>query len=162
MFTGSDVAHTLLSLEFTHVVWLPDSAMGPWETALEHAEAAGLQLVRVCREGEAWPLAAGLHLGGKNPIVIVQSTGFFESGDAMRNVLFDLQLPLYAIVGYRNYLVAQSPDTARRFVEPILRAWELDYALVDGDNGLTQLADHCRSCRQARRPGIALLAEGKG
>ena len=34
-----------------HVVWIPDSELGTWEAALENA--AGLQLIRVCREGEA-------------------------------------------------------------------------------------------------------------
>jgi len=57
-----------------------------------------LTLLRVCREGEAWPLAAGLHLGGQSPLVIMQVTGLFESGDALRNVLFDLKLPIFAIL----------------------------------------------------------------
>src|SRR4051812_5205812 len=62
MFSGSDFVATLEDLGVTHVVWLPDSATGPWEMALESSQR--LRLVRVCREGEAWPLAAGLHLGG--------------------------------------------------------------------------------------------------
>src|SRR5215469_9814159 len=73
------------SLDLTHVVWLPDSTLGLWETAL--AASAKFRLVRVCREGEAWALAAGLYLGGARPIVVVQNTGLFESGDALRNVL---------------------------------------------------------------------------
>ena len=72
-----------------------------------------LSLVRVCREGEAWTIAAGLYLGGQRPLVVIQNTGLFESGDALRNVLFDLGLPLFALIGYRNYLVPDSPDTAR-------------------------------------------------
>ncbi len=113
----------------THIVWLPDSAMGPWETAI--LATPSLELVRVCREGEAWAVAAGLHLGGKRPLVAIQNTGLFESGDAMRNVLFDLRLPLFSLIGYRSYLVENSPDTAKQFTEPILRAWGVDYVLID-------------------------------
>jgi len=158
MFAGEAVAATLTELGVTHVVWLPDSALGPWEAALE---ASQVHLVRVCREGEAWAIAAGLYLGGASPLVMIQNTGLFESGDALRNVLFDLRLPLYAIIGYRSYLVPDSPDTARRFTEPILEAWGLDHILLQRRESLAELASHYRTCQSEGRPGVALLAEGK-
>lgn len=151
---------TLEALGITHVVWLPDSTLGPWEAEFERS--ATLRLVRFSREGEAWVLAAGLHLGGARPIVVMQSTGLFESGDALRNVVYDMHLPVYALVGYRSYLVPASTDTARRFAEPILRAWELDYVLLAGDDAGDQLAAHYRACQAAQRAGVALLAEGRG
>jgi sulfopyruvate decarboxylase TPP-binding subunit len=148
------------TLGVTHVVWLPDSTLGTWECAL--TASSRLQLVRVCREGEAWALAAGLHLGGARPLVVMQNTGFFESGDSLRNVLFDLGLPLYSIVGYRSYLLADSRDTARRFTEPVLAAWGLDHVLVEGPEGLSLFVDHYHACQSSNRPGVALWAEGKG
>ncbi|HEY1598133.1 MAG TPA: thiamine pyrophosphate-binding protein [Pirellulales bacterium] len=154
------VVATLEDLGLTHIVWLPDSALGPWESALLTSKQ--LSLVRVCREGEAWTIAAGLFLGGQRPLVVIQNTGLFESGDALRNVLFDLGLPLFALIGYRNYLVANSLDTARRFTEPVLRAWGLEYVLIDSPDALPRLAEHYRACQAAGRPGVALVAEGKG
>src|SRR5690242_7023877 len=103
MFTGLEITATLIDLGITHVIWVPDSTTGPWEQSLDSSPA--LRLVRVCREGEAWPLAAGLQLGRKSPLIIMQSTGFFESGDAMRNICFDLKLPIFALIGVRNELV---------------------------------------------------------
>jgi sulfopyruvate decarboxylase TPP-binding subunit len=150
----------LADLGITHVVWLPDSALGPWESAIVATPA--LRLVRVCREGEAWAVAAGLHLGGRRPLVVIQSTGLFESGDALRNVLFDLRLPLFAVVGYRSYLVENSADTARRFTEPVLRAWGLDYVLIDSPARAPRLAEHYRACQAAGKPGVVLVAEGRG
>src|SRR5215204_6476027 len=94
LFTGSEIAAVLTEMGITHVVWVPDSETGPWEAALD--ASPNLRLIRVCREGEAWPLAAGLHLGGQSPLVVMQTTGLFESGDALRNVLFDLKLPIYS------------------------------------------------------------------
>ena len=159
MITAPAIADCIASLGISHIVWLPDSTIGPWERAL--SESPQLRLLRVCREGEIWPLAAGLFLGGKSPLAIMQSTGFFESGDALRNVLFDLGLPLFALVGYRSYLLEDSPDTARKFVEPILSAWGLDHTLIRDGDDLPQLADFYRACRQSSRPGVALIAEGK-
>lgn len=159
---GQAVASKLSELGFTHVVWLPDSAIGPWEKAFE--TSSDLRLVRVCREGEAWGIATGLQIGGARPIVVIQSTGFFESGDSLRNAVFDLRLPLYAIVGHRSSLVANSPDTARHFLEPILRAWGIGYVTLDGAaarDPLDQLAKHVLQSREAGKPGVALLPEGK-
>lgn len=159
MFSGEEFTAALRTLGVTHVVWLPDSALGEWESALEQAE--GLTLVRVCRESEAWAIAAGLHLGGKSPLVVIQNTGLFDSGDALRNLLFDLGVPLYAVIGYRSYLVADSPDTAKRFTEPVLRAWGIDYLLIDQPGRAASFVEHLQACRAAGKPGATLIAEGR-
>jgi sulfopyruvate decarboxylase subunit alpha len=158
MFTGEELVAALAQLGVTHVIWLPDSAIGVWETALESAPE--LSLVRVCREGEAWAIAAGLHLGGKSPLVMIQNTGLFDSGDALRNVLFDLGIPLYAVIGYRSYLIENSPDTAKKFTEPVLKALGLDYVLIDRPGQIDTFVEHYRRCLAAAQPGVALIAEG--
>lgn len=160
MLTGTEAAAACVALGVTHVVWVPDSTLGTWEAAL--VASPSLRLVRVCREGEAWALAAGLYIGGRQPLVVMQSTGLFESGDALRNVLFDLALPLWAVIGYRNYLVAGSTDTARRYAEPILAAWGLEWLLIDSPGGAEHMVKHLQAARAAQRPGVVLLAEGKG
>ena len=158
MFSGREIADAISRLGYSHVVWVPDSVLGPWEADLE--AAANFRLLRVCREGEAWPLAAGLTIGAKRPLVMMQCTGLFESGDALRNVLFDLALPITAIVGYRSYLAADSPDTARKFTRPILDAWGIDYRLVATEDEKPQLVAHLAECLRTQRPGMVLLAEG--
>lgn len=158
MFTGPEIVAALQALAVTHVVWVPDTAVGPWEQALE--AAAGLKLVRVCREGEAWPLAAGLHLGGQSPLVVMQTTGLFESGDALRNVLFDLKLPIFSLIGVRNALVGDSHDSAKTFAEPILRAWGIDCIWIAQPADKPLLAEHYHRCQSAGRAGAVLLAEG--
>ncbi len=158
-YPADEVIAALTALGVTHVVWLPDSALGPWEAAFEACPS--LRLVRVSREGEAWAIAAGLHLGGKRPLVMIQNTGLFESGDAMRNVLFDLGLPLWAVVGYRSALVSGSKDTARHFTEPVLKSWGLDYLLIEKPADFAGLPAHFDACRQAGRAAMALVAEGR-
>jgi len=158
MFTGPEIAATLANLGVTHVIWLPDSTTGPWERAIE--SSSKLRLVRVCREGEAWPLAAGLHIGGKTPLIIMQSTGLFESGDALRNVCFDLKAPVFALLGVRNELVPDSRDSARTFAEPILKAWGLPYVWLRAPVDKPKLAEHFRACQRDDCPGAVLMAEG--
>jgi len=159
VFTADEIVAELESLGITHVVWLPDSTLGQWEGAL--SAASSLSLIRVCREGEAWGIAAGLHLGGAAPIVMIQCTGLFESGDSLRNAVFDYGLPLFAIIGYRSALIPASTDSARTFTEPNLRSWGIDYHLIDKPERRADLQAHYKACREARRPGVVLIAEGR-
>src|SRR5437660_10591205 len=132
MLDGAGVVAALRKCGITHVVWIPDSEIGTWEPAL--LAEPSLSLIRVCREGEAIAVAAGLLMGGKRPIVLIQCTGLFEAGDALRNVVYDLKLPLFLVVGVRSYYAHQdgkSRDSCPIFTEPILRAWQIPYVLLE-------------------------------
>jgi sulfopyruvate decarboxylase TPP-binding subunit len=160
MFPGPHIAAAFAELGVTHVVWLPDSTLGTWEA--EFSRSRQFELVRVCREGEAWTIAAGLHIAGQRPIVVIQSTGLFESGDALRNVYYDLQVPVWSWIGYRSYLLPTSTDSAKRFAEPILKAWSLDYFLLEKPEELPRAVAHLQQCAAENKPGVVLMAEGKG
>jgi sulfopyruvate decarboxylase TPP-binding subunit len=161
MFTGETVASLLGSLGVTHVVTIPDSTIGPWYEAIERDPR--LRLVGVCREGEAWGVAAGLWLGGATPIVMIQCTGLFESGDALRNVLHDWRIPVYAVIGYRSYLNQDTlpGDTCLTFTEPVLDAWRVDWRLITSPSELEVVRAHYLACRDAGRAGAAVIAEGR-
>lgn len=159
MYSGEEMVAALAEVGITHVAWIPDSMMGEWEAALEASDT--IELIRVCREGEAWAVAAGLWIGGQRPLVMIQCTGLFESGDSMRNALFDLKIPLPAIVGYRSYLVKDSPDTAKQFTEPVLAMWGVATVLVDSEEAKPKLAAHLIACRDAAKAGVVLVAEGR-
>ena len=160
MFTPEEIVAAFTELGITHVVWIPDTTTGQWDNALQAAPE--IQLIQVCREGEAWALAAGLYLGGAKPIVVIQCTGFFESGDAMRNIVHDYKLPIFGLVGYRSYLNASSlpGDTCLKFTEPVLEAWALNTVFIDCEEKKPKLAEHYRACVENNVPGIALMAEG--
>ena len=160
MLDGPSVVAAFKECGITHVVWIPDSEIGTWEPALR-AEPA-LQLIRVCREGEAMAVAAGLLLGGKHPIVLVQCTGLFEAGDALRNVVHDLKLPLFVIVGVRSWHAYQekaSKDSCPVFTQPIVQAWRVPYVLLTREHTAADLAAAYRQARAENRAGLALIAE---
>jgi sulfopyruvate decarboxylase TPP-binding subunit len=160
MFDGHLVVAALKQCGVTHVVWLPDSELGTWEAALTGPE--GLPLIRVCREGEALTVAAGLMLGGQKPVVVIQCTGLFEAGDALRNVVHDLKLPLFLIVGVRSWYAhqeGQSSDSCPVFTEPILQAWRLPYTLLDRRHGPAELAQAYRQAQAEARAAAVLIAE---
>ncbi len=161
MFAGEQVAALFTELGVTHVVTLPDSTIGKWGDAIERGGTT--RLVRVCREGEAWAVAAGLHFGGARPLVLIQCTGLFESGDSLRNVLHDWKIPVFSIIGYRSFLNQDTlpGDTCLVFTEPVLDAWKIPYKLIRSPDEIGVIRVHYKSCMAAGIPGAALIAEGK-
>lgn len=160
MFTGPQFLSLLERLGITHLVTLPDSTIGQWESTV--AESGRIRLIRVCREGEAWGIAAGLYLGGAHPFVAIQCTGLFESGDALRNALHDWHLPIPSLIGYRSYFNQETlpGDTCLVYTEPVLRAWQLDYKLMI-EPDFQGLVRHYEAARSAGKPGVVLLGEGR-
>lgn len=159
MFDPAAVAHAITSSGFTHVVWIPDSSFGSWETAL--AVEPRLTLLRPTREGEAIALAGGLLLGGATPLVIVQCTGLFEAGDALRNIVHDLRLPLKMIIGVRSYRAAisgNSADNCPTFTEPVLKAWQMPYTLLPQPT-LAEFTTHVAALQHTTDPHVLLLGE---
>jgi sulfopyruvate decarboxylase subunit alpha len=161
MFSGEQISELFEQLGITHVVTVPDSTVGQWQDAIE--QRGKTRVVRVCREGEAWQVAAGLTLGGARPVVLIQCTGLFESGDALRNAVHDWKLPIFSIIGYRSYLNQDTlpGDTCLVFTEPVLDAWKIDYKLITSPSQFGTLAEHYETCRAANRAGALLIAEGK-
>jgi sulfopyruvate decarboxylase subunit alpha len=161
MFSGQQIARLMLDIGVSHVVTLPDSTIGAWGDAME--STAGLEVIRVCREGEAWAIGGGLYLGGKTPLVLIQCTGLFESGDALRNIVHDWKLPILSVIGYRSYLDQSvlPGDTCLTYTEPILDAWRLPYRLITKPTQLDEVREFLTAARQAAQPAVALIAEGR-
>lgn len=160
MLDGPTVAAALRDSGVTHVVWIPDSELGRWEQAL--LAEPSLSLIRVCREGEAVAVAAGLYLGGKRPVVMMQCTGFFDAGDAFRNVVHDLGLPLFFLVGIRSfyqYRDGKSTDTCPVFAQDIVAAWKVPHAVRALDHGAWDLRELLMDCFRSQKPFVLLYAE---
>ena len=154
------VVAALESAGFTHLVWIPDSHLGTWEPALTGSKLAP---IRVTREGEAVAVAAGLMIGCAKPLVAMQCTGFFEAGDAVRNVVYDMKLPLKLIVGVRSLRASRAgktTDNCPHFAERLVAAWELPQSEFDPATATTeQLATALRGLAEATGAGVILWVE---
>lgn len=160
MLGPNDIVSALEAAGFTHLVWIPDSHLGTWEPALRGSRLAP---VRLCREGEAVALAAGLMLGGARPLVAIQCTGFFEAGDAVRNVAHDMKLPLKLVIGVRSARAAsagKSGDNCPHFAEKLVQAWELSHTRFDpADADAAALAGALKALVDQPTPAAILWAE---
>ena len=140
----------------THVVWLPDSETNFMYHQL--MEDPGLDLVPVCREGETMAIAAGLWVGGKKPVVLIQNTGIMESGDSIRGLGLDVNQPLVMLIGYRGWdRHGVTRDSAARFIEHILHAWGISYYLVEEDEDASRISLAFEDANRTSKPVAVLL-----
>ncbi len=144
----------------THVVGLPDNGTRALFDALWADER--IEVVSVTREGEAFALASGLHIGGRRAVVLIQGTGLLEAGDALRGTAVNMAIPLVSFIGYRGYAslngAAEKRDTAAAFLEPTLDAWNIPYAVVCGDEDVARVGAVFDRAERECRPGAVLLA----
>jgi len=175
MAQANTVLQELKQCGVTHVIGVPDNT----SAALFHLLGADrdIQLLQVTREGEAFAIASGLWIGGKNPVVLIQNTGFFESGDGYRGTALRMRIPLVCLITYRGYgklknfpmerreaLGAESYsrpdlDSAAVFTEPTLRAWGLPFDFLHDDEDITKISQAFAEAQAHSRP-FALLITG--
>lgn len=158
----------------THVLGVPDNTSAPLFDALE--KHPGIRLVEVTREGEAFAIASGLWLGGATPLVVVQNTGFLESGDALRGTAVRMGAPVPFVVTGRGYAKMEAaglgPKTPRTpelltradldsvafMTEPTLEAWAIPYEkCARGDDPGAAMARLVVEARSGDHPRALLL-----
>ncbi|MBM3943657.1 MAG: hypothetical protein FJ316_12245 [SAR202 cluster bacterium] len=140
----------------THVVWLPDSETNFMYQLLTTEPT--IDLVPVCREGETMAIAAGLWVGGKKPVVLIQNTGIFESGDSIRGLGLDINQPLVMLIGYRGWTRhGLTSDSAARFIEHILHAWGINYYLIESDDDANRISLAIDEAYRIQKPVAVLV-----
>ncbi len=160
----------------THVVGLPDNSSAKLFDLLSGDQ--GIQLVSVTREGEAFALAAGLWIGGKKPVVLIQNTGFTESGDSFRGTIMRMRVPLVCLITYRGYakmmgwqreaghasldaetLSRPSLDSAALITEATLKAWGLPFGFLHSDEDVPALSEAFHRVEENQQPFGILITQ---
>ena len=145
----------------THVVGVPDNGSRVLYQKLW--ADPDIQVLPVTREGEAFALAAGLFIGGRKPMVIIQNTGFFESGDAFRGTVHNMGIPLVMILGWRGYETMSGKsavDTAATFFEPTLKAWDVPYYVMRASSESCRISDAFAESHDLSLP-VAVIYPGE-
>ncbi len=153
---ASRLVETLKGQGVTHIVALPDSETSHFHNALRAGKA--IDLVPVSREGESIPIAAGLWIAGKKPVVMIQNAGLFESGDALRGMALGINLPVVMFIGYRGYnRHGDTPDTAAQFLEPFLHMWRVNYYIIESDDDLDRIPLAFQQAEKTGQPWAVLI-----
>ena len=154
--TPTAILQELYKNNVTHVVWLPDSESNFMYNQM--ISDGRLNLVPVCREGESMAIAAGLWVGGKKPVVLIQNTGMFESGDSIRGLALEVDVPLVMMIGYRGWTRhGATPDSAGRYTEPILHGWGINYYLIEQDQDVERISLAFQEAECTSKPVAVLV-----
>ncbi len=160
MLSASKIKDRLLSHGVTHVVGLPDNLCRSLFLAL-HDEPE-IEVIGVSREGEAFAIAAGLYIGGKVPVVLIQNTGFLESGDAFRGTSWRMNIPQVILLSYRGFGTlspdVEIKDSVAEFTEPTLKAWNIPYEIMESDADLETIDRAFAKAAATSLPTAAIIA----
>lgn len=158
----------------TDVVSLPDNSSAALLARLR--ESTEIRLLSVTREGEAFALAAGLWIGGRNPLVLIQNTGLLESGDSLRGTLLRMRIPVVCLVTYRGYaklarwgtpppepnpeiLSRPELDSVAVMTEPTLRAWGMAFDFLHTDNDISKISVAFAQAPKLSAPVVLLITQ---
>ncbi|MDE0041024.1 MAG: thiamine pyrophosphate-binding protein [Candidatus Poribacteria bacterium] len=146
--------------DVTHVIGLPDN--GSAELYKKLHEEPEIDVISVTREGEAFAIASGLYVGGKQPVVLIQNTGFLESGDAIRGTAVNMEIPLVTLIGYRGYQTLRPEsrlhaDSAATFLEPTLKAWGFPYDIIETDDDIHCISKAFNTAQTTSLPAAVLI-----
>ena len=161
MLDGPAVLAAFKECGITHVVWLPDSEANFMYQVLSTDKE--LKLVQVCREAETMAIAFGLNIGGKQPVCLIQNTGFMEPGDSLRGLLLDLDIAMLLMIGYRGWRGGQKmTDSAGHFLEPLVDAWGIKHYLLESDAELGRIGEGWKDAQAASKPVAVLVGREYG
>lgn len=159
MVSAEKIVNELKKQEITHAVGVPDNGSARIYERLR--AAPDIEVITVTREGEAFAIASGLYVGGKKPVIIIQNTGFLESGDAIRGTVVNMQVPVVVFIGYRGYhnrdKDGQWVDSVATFLEPTLKAWNLPYEMLETDSDVPCISRAFEQATETSLPTAVLL-----
>ena len=159
MASAQKIVDELKKQEITHAVGVPDNGSARIYELLRLEP--GIEVITVTREGEAFAIASGLYVGGKKPVIIIQNTGFLESGDAIRGTVVNMKVPVVVFIGYRGYhnrdRDGQWVDSVATFLEPTLKAWDLPYEMLETDADVPCIARAFEQAAETSLPSVVLL-----
>ena len=159
MASAQKIVNELKKQKITHAVGVPDNGSARIYELLR--SEPGIEVITVTREGEAFAIASGLYVGGKKPVIIIQNTGFLESGDAIRGTVVNMRVPVVVFIGYRGYhnrdRDGQWVDSVATFLEPTLKAWNLSYEMLETDSDVPSIARAFEEATETSLPTTVLL-----
>ena len=159
MASAQKIVDVLKKQNITHAIGVPDNGSARIYELLR--EEHDIEVITVTREGEAFAIAAGLYIGGKKPVIIIQNTGFLESGDAFRGTVFNMQIPVVVFIGYRGYHNRNAEgkwvDSVATFLEPTLKAWNLPYQMLETDEDIGHIDWAFEKAVETSLPAAVLL-----
>jgi sulfopyruvate decarboxylase subunit alpha len=147
-----------------HVVTVPDWVQLSLHDRLNKG-VDGIEVVNCCNENQVVTVAAGLTIGGKRPLLMMQNQGLYNCFNTLRAVCLDAHIPMVFMVGqfgreYENLgkPSTQSGRTMVNIAEPFLKAIGVPYHCLDSEADMSKLDEAYRQAQIERTAVVLLVA----
>lgn len=145
-----------------HVVTVPD-----WVQLSLHARlnqgVDDIKVINCCNENQVVTVAAGLTIGGKRPLVMMQNQGLYNCFNTLRAVCLDAHIPMVFMVGQfgREFENLGQPSTLSkrtmvRIAEPFLQSIGVPFHVLDSESDMVKL-DTAYAQAERERNAVVLL-----
>lgn len=152
----------LLRNRVDHVVTVPD-----WvQLSLHDRLNKGVEAIKVIpcsNENQVVTVAAGLTIGGRRPLAMMQNQGLYNCFNTLRAVSLDARIPMVFMVGqfgreFENLgkPATESRRTMVRIAEPFLKAVDVPFHCLEADEDMVKL-DTAFEQAETQRTAVVLL-----
>ena len=145
-----------------YFVTVPDWIQLALHARIEAGEA-GIQMVPCCNEDQAVAVSAGLRIGGKNPIVVIQNQGLYACVNTIRAIGLDARLPVVFQIGQFGKefdLLGAPPSESRRnmvrLLEPVLTSLGVRFWRIEEPGDLRHIDEAFATATETSSP-VALI-----
>ncbi len=145
-----------------HIVTVPDWVQLSLHERLQRG-VQGIRLVNCSNENQTVTVAAGLTIGGKRPLLMMQNQGLYNCLNTLRAVCLDAHIPMVFMVGQfgREFAnlgrpATQSRRTMVRIMEPLLQSIDVPFHRLDREADLP-LMDLAFEQAETQRTAVVLL-----
>ena len=130
---GADILAAIKASGIEFVISLPDIVTSEgllWPLSRD----PDIRHIRVCKEDEGVAICAGLSFCDRRGLLMMQSTGMYDSVNAIRAIAVQYELPICMLVGLQGAEADEDPrDSAHhivRLAQPVLDTLGVEHHLL--------------------------------
>ena len=114
------------------------------------------------REDAGVGLCAGAYMGGRQPVLLMQNSGFGYSLNAFTSLNLIYKIPVLVIMSWRGCGGKDAPEhiIMGEINEPLLETSGMEYAVLDENNADQVLATALKKINDAKVPYTLLVKKG--
>jgi sulfopyruvate decarboxylase TPP-binding subunit len=156
---ADEIVKEIESLGITHVINVPDTHQKSVLAVL--ARRTHPTLITACTEDEAIGINAGLYVGGKRPMLLIQNTGLLASINCIKGIAMDAGIPTFMLVGLFSRDVTRSPaDDPKRVINrisPTLDTWDIPWYALERPDQIGVIAEAYQRSLDVHGPTVVLV-----
>jgi sulfopyruvate decarboxylase subunit alpha len=147
-----------------HVVTVPDWVQLSLHDRL-NTGVEGIKVVNCANENQVVTVAAGLTIGGKRPVLMMQNQGLYNCVNTLRAVCLDAHIPMVFMVGQfgREFENVGRPSTQSRrtmvlIAEPLLQSIGVPFHILDNEADMSKLDLAFKQAERERTAAVLLVS----